>query len=178
MKKRLLAVLLCVTAAGLLVMAGGAKRAYGRGELTPFILQLMMTVTVEFLLALPFGYRRPQQLAIIVSVNYGTQTVLHRLLDLYRSIYGGGCILVPNGHLRYFHFYVGDWDFVLWYLTAELFIFAIEASVFALTLHNYANEVPGKNPPTRARSVIYALVANAASLAVGMLIASLIPWIF
>ena len=174
MKKRPLAALLCVTAAGLLAMAVGARRAYGRGVLTPFILQLMMTVTVEFLVALPFGYRRWQQLAVIVSVNYGTQAVLHRLLDLYESLYGGGCILVPNEHLSYLHFYIGDWDFVLWYLAAELFIFATEAAVFALTLHSYASD----SPPARTRAVIYALFANAASLAVGMLIASFIPWIF
>lgn len=133
-----------------------AERSYDfKWELISFALRMVMTVAVELLIALPFGYRRARQLAIILAANCGTQVILNVLLNLV-------------------NFYSGEWAFVLAYVLLELLVFAVEAVIFSLTLHKYS----GETPPSRARAVIYALTANALSFAVGMLISIYIPGIF
>ncbi len=137
-----------------------AERSYDfKWELISFALRMVMTVAVEILIALPFGYRRGRQLAVILAANCGTQIILNVLLNVV-------------------NFYSGEWAFVLAYVLLELLVFAVEAVIFSLTLHKYANEVLGEKPPTRIRAVIYALVANAVSFAVGILISMFIPGIF
>lgn len=62
---------------------------------------------------------------------------------------------------------------MIWYILLELLVFAAEAVVYAIWLRKLDSE-----PRKRGFYVCYALLANAASFAVGLLISHLIPGIF
>ncbi len=130
-------------------------RSYNYGaEIGSLIARIIITILIEMVIALLFGYREKKQLLILAGVNSGTQIVLNVLLNIinYNS---------------------GEKAFVMFYVLFELIVFAIEAVLF----YHLLNKISIKQKP-KMLAVVYALVANAVSFGAGCLIAEWLPGIF
>ncbi len=125
--------------------------AYGK-ELAALLARILLTICIELVLALLFGYRGKKALLFLGGVNIVTQTLLNVLLNL----------------LQYHH---GPWAFVFAYLLLEILVFAIEALLYAAIL-------PRRQGGKKSRAVVYALAANAASFAAGLWLANYLSAIF
>ena len=110
----------------------------------------MLTLAVELLIALPFGYLKRRHLRVLLVTNLATQLALNLALNL--TCYFSGSLAM--------------W---LLYPLLELAVFAVEAVVFRLTL---------KKPEGKGHPVLYAFVANAASYAFGLWLGNLVPELF
>jgi len=123
-------------------------------ELLSLAVRIVLTIAVEVLLALFFGYHGKKALGIILGTNVFTQIVLNVLLNIANY---------KDGH----------WAFVFHYIWMEIVVFALEGLVYRLALGktNSGNDKPYH--PWR-----YALAANVVSFAAGMLAAKMIPGIF
>ena len=80
-------------------------------ELVSLAARIVLTIAVELLIALPFGYRAKEQLAYLMKVNCGTQILL-------------------NVALNFANFAAGPWAFGLWYIILEFAVFGIEAGLY------------------------------------------------
>lgn len=132
-----------------------AYKTYNYGvEIGSLAARILITIIVEMVIALLFGYREKKQLLLLVGVNSGTQIILNVLLNIinYNS---------------------GEMAFVVFYVLFELVVFAIEAILF----YHLLNKISIKQKP-KWLAVVYALVANAVSFGAGMLIAKWLPGIF
>lgn len=132
-----------------------AYKSYNYGvEIGSLVARILITIIVETVIALLFGYREKKQLLLLVGVNNGTQIILNVLLNMinYNS---------------------GEMAFVVFYVLFELVVFAIEAILF----YHLLNKISVKQKP-KWLAVVYALVANAVSFGAGMLIAEWLPGIF
>lgn len=144
-----------VTGAGDDLQLTKVRQSYSYGwEAVSLAARVVATLAVELAIALFFGFRARRQLRLILVVNVLTQIVLNVLLNAiaYRS---------------------GPLAFVLHYVWMEAAVFAIEGTVYALTLRRLA-----RDPEKRIHPWLYALVANVVSFALGMVLAHLIPGIF
>lgn len=121
-------------------------------ELISLLARIGLTILMELAVALLFGYRVKNQLLFLAAVNIVTQVLL-------------------NVALNYVNFQNGQFAFVFWYVVLELAVFAIEAIL-------YAGWLPKHSRYGRGRTVLYALLANTASFAIGMWLARIIPGIF
>lgn len=142
-------------------------------ELISLVARIVITILLEMGLALAFGYRHKKQLQFLAGVNTVTQIVLNVLLNVFNY---------RNGH----------WSFVFVYFLMELVVILIEVTLYALVLSKMSQSItktaietaePGKKvsvPKTiqKRHAVTYAIVANVASFAIGLLIARLVPGIF
>ena len=131
-----------------------ARKSYDyTGEALSLLVRTIITIAIELLIALPFGYLAKQQLGFIALVNVATQLVLNILLNLVNYNQGG---------LIYLFLYV----------FLELFVFAAEAVIYAhsATLRKYAK------PERKLHPVLYALIANLASYIAGIFLFLHIPW--
>lgn len=132
-----------------------ASRSYDYSqELISLAVRIVLTILIEMIIALLFGYRHKKQLLFLAGVNGGTQIVLNVLLNIIN--YKGGQLA-----------------FVLFYVLLEIAVFAIEAGIFYGRLGKMGNT---KQPKWLA--VVYAFAANAASFGVGMMAAQWMPGIF
>lgn len=132
-----------------------AYRSYNyRVEVVSMIVRILITIAIEMLLALLFGFRGKKQLLMLVGVNTATQIILNVLLNVinYNS---------------------GQWAFVFFYVLFELLVFGLEAVVYCI----WMNRLSEKTKPTWFY-VLYAFVANAVSFVAGIFIANLLPGIF
>jgi hypothetical protein len=128
------------------------KRNYQYGwELVNFAARVILTILLELLAALAFGYRRKWQLGFIMTVNVLTQLFLNLALNLG-------------------NYYSGERFFVFLYVCLELVVFGIEAAVYTWKFK--------KQPETMGHPVCYALAANLLSFLAGMWLADFIPGIF
>lgn len=131
-------------------------RTYPYGdEILSLLARVVLTIGIELLIALPFGYRSRRQILTVLSVNAITQIGLNLILNIVNYRTGSlisTIVLVP----------------------AEIAVFTVEAIVYAILLAGQSNA----EKPKRGRAVAYALVANLASLLLGLGIAELIPAIF
>ena len=133
-------------------LAMSVQQSYDYSQETiSLIARVIITIAIEIVIALLFGYRNKKSLQIIVITNIITQIVLNVLLNLI-NYYGGHALFILN------------------YVWMEIVVFIIEAMVFSKL-------VDGKHVEFK-RGVPYALVANVASLIVGMAIAQVLPGIF
>ena len=125
------------------------------GEAWSLLARTVITIVIELLIALPFGYRSKQQLGFIALVNVATQLILNILLNLVNYQQGG---------LMY----------LLVYILLELFVLSLEAVIYShsVTLVKYAK------PDVKLHPIGYAFVANLASYAAGLALFLLIPVIF
>lgn len=112
-------------------------------ELLRFLLRLVLTVALELLIARLFGYRKKEAVRLILIVNVITQVLLNLVLFGIRL---RTLFFVDEGIL----------------LLLELVIVVTEAVIYAKKLPDY-DDFSG---PVRA--VIYAVVANLASLIAGL----------
>ena len=131
-----------------------ARTSYNyTGEAMSLLVRTIITIAIELLIALPFGYLAKQQLGFIALVNVATQLILNILLNLVNYSRGG---------LMY----------LLIYVLLELFVFVAEAAIYvsSATLKKYAKSERKLHP------VLYALVANLASYIAGIFLYFHIPW--
>lgn len=133
------------------VQAVAAQKNYDyAGELLGLAARFVLTLAVELLIALPFGYLKRQHLRVLLIANLVTQLALNLALNL--TCYFSGALAM--------------W---LLYPLLELAVFIVEAVVFRLAFKPQA----GKGHP-----VLYAFVANAASYALGLWLGNLVPALF
>lgn len=120
------------------------------GEALGLAVRFVLTLAVELLIALPFGYLKRSHLRVLLITNLATQLALNLALNL-TAYYSGSLAM---------------WVF---YPLFELAVFIVEAVVFQLAFKPQA----GKGHP-----VLYAFVANAASYALGLWLGNLVPALF
>ena len=105
------------------------------------LIAVSVTLFIEMLLLKPLGFSRKQNWRLVTVTNLATQFLLNAVLFV----------------THYFEFTSQDWSVLLW---LEIAIVVIEAVVYALLLKE----------KTVMRRVLYALLANAASLWAGMIV--------
>jgi hypothetical protein len=124
-------------------------------ELISLLARIIITIVIEVLIALLFGFRAKKQLLIIGTINIITQSLLNILLNITS-------------------FKQGSMMFVFNYVWMEVLVFIIEAVVYSVFLNKYNSLISIKR-----RSIpMYALTANAVSFIIGLFIAYIIPGIF
>ncbi len=132
-----------------------AVESYQYGpELLNLGARILLTIAVEMLVALLFGFWEKKQLRLLLIVNVATQLLLNIALNLI-------------------HYYKGLLDFIAWFIALELLIFVIEAIIYGMQMKNCS-----KKPKPGIVCVLYALVANGVSFAAGIKLAELLPGIF
>ena len=123
-------------------------------EVVNLAVRIVITILVELLLALLFGFRSKRQLALLTGINVSTQIIL-------------------NVSLNIINYNKGYFAFVFYYILLELLVLTIEAVVYGAVLRR---EKYGTVSKTRA--IAYAFVANAVSFGAGLWIAQQVPGIF
>lgn len=117
-----------------------------------FIMRILITLAIEVVIAIPFGFKRKKQLVAIIIINIITQLLLNLILYI---------VMVDMGIL-----------FVFLYIPLELLIFIIEAIIYAFALRD------PKNPKANAADcVLYSFLGNLASFIGGALISIVFPWV-
>lgn len=124
-------------------------------EVFSLIVRIIITIAIEVLLALIFGYREKKQLSIILKTNIATQTIL-------------------NVFLNTVNYFSGGMAFVLFYILGEIIVVLIEITIYSKLLTKHGSGRLTKKP----YAVFYALTANIISFAAGLYISILIPGIF
>lgn len=137
-------------AAGEVQTVAAQKNYDYAGEALGLAARFVLTLAVELLIALPFGYLKQQYLRVLLIANLATQLALNLALNL-TAYYSGSLAM---------------WVF---YPLYELAVFIVEAVVFRLAFKPEA----GKGHP-----VLYAFVANAASYAFGLWLGNVVPALF
>lgn len=112
-------------------------------QLPNFLARVVLTLVVELLIALPFGYWKKGCWHIIILFNLITQVLLNMVLSLYIYYRGGGFALIPV------------------YFLAELAVLVIEGWGYSLLL-------PDNSRHPKARAWGYAFLANTCSFIFGM----------
>lgn len=132
-----------------------AYRSYNyRMELLSLAARIVITIAIEMLIALLFGFYRKKEFLLLAAVNTVTQIGLNVLLNVV-------------------NFSSGEWAAVFWYVICELLVFAAEAVLYC-TLMGRLSDKPRKT----GFYILYAFIANAVSFASGLIAAHLIPGIF
>ena len=126
---------------------------YG-GELLALSVRILLTIGIELVIALLFGFREKKQLGLLLAVNLATQILLNVLLNV-------------------FDYKAGLQAFVLSYIFIEVGIFLIEAAAYCAWMRKCSEA-----PREKRVYVAYALLANAASFFGGMAISVWIPALF
>ena len=120
----------------------------------PFVGRLVLTLVLELLLAVAFGFRAKAQLVCIVCMNLITQVGLNQAITH----------LFPLVSSRWY------WPGLL---VLEVLIFLLEGAVYARLLPRWK-----KDPAEVCHPWKYALTANVASFGLGLILARLIPGMF
>ncbi|MEG1687903.1 MAG: hypothetical protein RR276_08485 [Angelakisella sp.] len=119
------------------------------------LVRVLLTIAVELLVALLFGLRKKNILLFILVVNTITQILLNVLLNLINYFSGGFAVA--------FH-----------YVWMELLVILIEAVAFSI----YFKKAEVGKPIKKWVAPTYAILANGASIVVGLLLSSLFPSFF
>lgn len=131
------------------------RRSYPLGkEILLLSVRFLLTVAVEIAVALLFGIRGKKPLLFLLAVNAVTQVLLNLSMNLFN--------VRPS-----------DLLYCLVYFLLELAVFALEAVLYCYLLRRLTDK------PRRNRYyILYALVANAASFCIGLLISPMLPSVF
>lgn len=123
-------------------------------EIGSLAARIVITILIEMAIALLFGFRKKNQLLLLIVVNTATQIILNVLLNIinYNS---------------------GEMAFVFFYVLFEIAVFAIEAILYCKMLKKKSEK-----QKENWFYVLYALVANAVSFGAGLLVAQIVPGIF
>lgn len=114
-------------------------------QLWQLLLRIVLTIGIEILVALWFGFRAKKQLITITVTNVITQVLLNvALFVLYLKR--------------------GAWAYIGWFIPLELAVFVIEAVTYKILLPRYSETEKEQRP------VLYAFVANLLSMLLGGLI--------
>lgn len=125
-----------------------------RIEGTAFLSRILITLLIEMVIALLFGFREKKQLLCLAGMNIATQIILNVLLNSIMH-------------------YSGQIAFVIYYILFEAIVVLVEAALL-LVLINKISEKPKKWWIMAA----YALLANGASFGLGLCLANWLPGIF
>lgn len=132
-----------------------AKTSYDYSDETlSLIVRIVLTIAVELVIALLFGFRERKQIRFITLVNVITQIALNIALNIinYRS---------------------GAMAFIIFYVLLEVVVFITEAILYNWYLKkNSLKEIPNWKP------IVYALTANTTSFALGIGLSYWVPGIF
>ena len=132
-----------------------AYRSYEyRQEMIGLAVRIVLTIVIEMLVALLFGFREKKQLVILAVVNIITQILL-------------------NVGLNIINYNSGSMAFTIFYVLLEVVVFIVEAILYCTLLKN-ASMKKKKN----WYYVLYSFIANLVSFIAGMIIANVIPGIF
>ena len=132
-----------------------AYKSYNyRVEIMALIARIVITIAIEMIIALLFGFWEKKQLLLLAGMNTGTQIVLNVLLNIIN--YNSGWLA-----------------FVLFYVLFEIIVVVIEAIVLLMFL----NKMSAK-PKKRWLMVLYVILANVASFWSGLYLADWLPQIF
>ena len=123
-------------------------------EIISLIARIILTIALELGIALLFGYREKKVLGFLAVVNILTQVTLNVALNIIN--YNSGAL-----------------TFTFSYVLFEILVFAIEAIAYAALIKKISSKEQKKG-----RAVGYAFIANAASFALGLWLAHIIPGIF
>lgn len=125
-----------------------------RVEIWALIARIIITIIIEMVIALAFGYLEKKQLLLLAGLNAGTQIILNVLLNIIN--YNSGRIA-----------------FVLFYILFEIIVAIIEAIVLLVFL----NKISVKQRK-RWLMVVYVILANVVSFWSGLYLADWLPGIF
>jgi len=131
------------------------ERSYDyTGEALSLAIRIVLTILTELAIALLFGFKERKQFRFIALVNVITQVGLNVALNTinYRS---------------------GALAFLFFYILLEIIVVIVEAIIYTLHLRK-----DGLQPIPLWKPGLYALVANAASFALGLKLAFWLPGIF
>ena len=123
-------------------------------EIISLVARIILTIALELGIALLFGYREKKVLGFLAVVNILTQVTLNVALNIIN--YNSGAL-----------------TFTFSYVLFEILVFAIEAIAYAALIKKISSKEQKKG-----RAVGYAFIANAASFALGLWLAHIIPGIF
>ncbi len=128
---------------GAMEISAGKGTADLFAELCALILRIGITIGLELLVALAFGYRRQKAVKIILVTNIITQVILNVVLNI--ADFKGGILTAA-----------------FFYILLELVVFIAEGIVYAVNLPKAAEKSTGK-----VRAWLYALAANFTSFVLG-----------
>ena len=132
-----------------------AYRSYNyRQEMLALGARIVLTILIEMLVALLFGFRQKKQLLILAVVNIITQIILNVLLNV---------INYNSGPLAFTFFYV----------LFELIVFALEAVLYCTILKRISEK-----KKEDAYYILYSFVANLISFGAGLFLAAKLPGMF
>ena len=123
-------------------------------QITAFLLRLAVTVAVECLLAVLFGFKGKRQMLLVLAVNCATQLAMN--------------LLILDESVGLFVFYV------LQYALIEVGVILAEGLVYCLALPKLA-------PPEQNRNIhpiAFAFFGNVASFSLGFLLSNWFPMLF
>lgn len=133
----------------------GVERSYDYSyEILSLAARIIITILIEMVIALLFGFRGRKELILLICVNTVTQVILNVMLNL---------INYSSGYLA----------FIAAYIFFEFIVFIIEAVLYSILMKRMSDE-----PKSSARCVGYAFTANAVSFIAGYFTAYFIPGIF
>ena len=127
---------------------------YRAGDAGSFGARIVLTILIEMLVALLFGFRQKKQLLILAVVNIITQIILNVLLNV---------INYNSGPLAFTFFYV----------LFELIVFALEAVLYCTILKRLSEK-----KKEDAYYILYSFVANLISFGAGLFLAAKLPGMF
>jgi len=127
-----------------------SKSYHYTNEIISLVIRILLTIAVELVVALLFGLRGKKVFRFIAVTNIVTQIALNLALNII-------------------NFHMGMLAFIFFYVLLEIAVFAIEAILYAVCL---------KKEVSKGKLTLYALSANVASFALGMLLAIWMPGIF
>lgn len=116
-------------------------------DILGFLIRLVLTVIIEFFIALAFNFNKKGQIIFIIIVNTVTQIALNVLL--YKAYNAGGGFL-----------------FTIAYILLEFVIFNVEGVAYSFGLEKFT----GKDVISAAKCFGYSFTANLASFFIGMFI--------
>lgn len=123
-------------------------------ETLSLFIRIVLTILVEVIIALLFGYYHKKQIIFISLVNIITQILL-------------------NVSLFFVDYKAGSLAFLFMYVLLEFFVFVVEAILYVTLINKFS-----ENKQSRMKAILYAFVANGVSFEVGLALAMLIPGIF
>ena len=132
-----------------------ADRSYQYSmEILSLIARILITIAIEMLVALLFGFRQKKLGLLLLVVNTATQILLNIALNVinYNS---------------------GQMAFVVFYILLEFGVFVLEAVLYCAFMNKYS-----RKPRKKWFYILYALIANGVSFGAGMAAAQWIPGIF
>ena len=131
-----------------------AYRSYDyRQEMLTLSIRIILTILIEMVVAICFGFRTKKQLLVLTLVNILTQVLLNVALNMIQ--YNAGPMAVK-----------------LFYVLLEAVVFGIEAVFYCTVLKKISVK---KN---NGFYILYSLVANMISFVAGLFLYSILPGIF